>query len=299
MDEYEAPLPEPAVRRVLAHSSRKDLILDYSLVLSSQGIKHWMEFDGAEFSLTVEAADAFIAGELIDLYQTENRGYLDPPIQQGNLELYIAPLLFLAIPAFCYFAIGLQPWANWWHARGSADARLILDGEWWRCLTAATLHADDLHLLSNLVSGYFILNLLNHRMGMGTIMILSSLGAALANYLVAATSGAQHISIGFSSVVFTVLGLLAGAQTLSLPRRSDRSLRRLTPLISAFFVAVLVGLGENVDVKAHFYGFGIGAALGALTRFIPNAWSRPAWQAGLVVAAYGCYALAWALAVRS
>ncbi len=305
MDDHYAPLPDPVVRHVLARSPRKDLILDYSLLLSSQGIKHWMEFDGAEFSLTVEEPDAGPARELIELYQAENRGYLDPPIQQGNLELQIAPLLFLAIPAFCYFAIGLQPWANWWHARGSADARLILDGEWWRCLTATTLHADDGHLLSNLVSGYFILNLLNHRLGIGSIMLLASLGGALANYLVAltsggaVTSGANHVSIGFSSVVFTVLGLLAGAQTLNLPRLSDRSLRRLTPLISAFFVAVLVGLGENVDVKAHFYGFGIGAALGALSRFLPKAWTRPAWQAGLVTAVYGLYALAWALAIRS
>jgi membrane associated rhomboid family serine protease len=176
---------------------------------------------------------------------------------------------------------------------------MILAGQWWRCITATTLHADEGHFLSNLVSGYFILNLLNHRMRIGTIMLLSTLGAGLTNFLVALASGPNHVSIGFSSVVFCVLGMLAAVETLFLPRRGDRSLRRLTPLISAFFVAVLVGLGENVDVKAHFFGFGIGAALGLISRFLPKAWDRPARQAGLLLATYGLYAVSWMLALRT
>ena len=284
-------------RYVLDHSLRKEEILDASLVLASQGIKHWIEFDGKEFILSLDEIEAATAKNTIDLYRSENRGYQDAPIPLGNLELYLAPLIFLAVPVIAYFIVEPRPWANWWHSRGSANAQAILAGEWWRGLTATTLHADDLHFLSNLVSGYFILNLLNHRLGMGTVMILASLGGAAANLLVAATSNPGHNSIGFSSVVFCALGLLAGIETLNFPRRADHSLRRLTPLISAFFVAVLVGLGENVDVKAHFYGFGIGAVLGVLSRFLPKTLARPAWQAGLVLAAYALFAAAWAVAL--
>ena len=75
-------------------------------------------------------------------------------------------------------------------------------------------------------------------------------------------------------------------------------MRRLTPLISAFFIAVMVGLGENADVKAHFYGFGIGALLGVACPRLPRRLSRPAWQAALALFTYGLYAGAWALAIH-
>jgi rhomboid protease GluP len=300
MDIQNSPESEiGSVRLELARSFQKHEIMDLSLVLASQGIKHWLEFDGAALILTIEDIDGLPAKNLIEIYRTENHGYQDPTLTPGSLELFLAPLIFLAVPVVSYFGVEAMPWATWWHSRGRADAGAILSGEWWRCLTATTLHADDLHFLSNLVSGYFILNLLNHRLGMGTIMILASLGGALANLLVAVTTGPGHLSIGFSSVVFCALGLLASVETLYLPRRTERSLRRLTPLISAFFVAVLVGLGENADVKAHFFGFGIGAVLGALTRFLPKTLSRPAWQASQILAAYILYTLAWALAART
>lgn len=298
-DGYPGPPEAAPSRRILVRSPRKEEIGELSLLLASQALKHWMEFDGEQWILSLEERDALRGVELIDLYRAENRGFQDPPPEKRDLDLMVTPLLFLIVPVACYFLVGLSPWANWWESRGAADARLILEGQWWRCITATTLHADEGHFMSNLVSGYFILNLLTHRMGIGTIMLLSTLGAAFTNALVALASGPNHVSIGFSSVVFCVLGLLAAVETLFLPRRGDKSLRRLTPLISAFFVAVLVGIGEGVDVKAHFFGFAIGAAAGLLSRFLPKAWERPAWQAGLILFGYGLYSAAWMIALRS
>ncbi|MDB5102377.1 MAG: rhomboid family protein [Fibrobacteres bacterium] len=310
MDDSPLPIDDSAPtappRHALEHSARKDEIMDYSLVLASQGIKHWMEFDGAEWSLTVDDAEAPLAKDLIETYRAENRGFQDAPPEERNLDLLLSPLLFLAVPVACYFLVGLSPWANWWHSRGSADAKLILEGQWWRCITAATLHADEEHFLSNLVSGYFILNLLNHRLGVGTVMLLATLGAGLANWLVALASGVNHVSIGFSSVVFCALGMLAAVETLNRPHSRAKGtsgwiagLRRVTPILAAFFVAVYVGLGENADVKAHFYGFGIGAVLGLLTRFAPGSLKRPAWQGTLVLSTWILYSLTWWLALRT
>ena len=317
MEEFPEPIPYPVpMRPELARSGAKQEILDLSLVLASQGVKHWMEFDGREWSLSVEERDQSVAGTLIDTYRAENLGFQDAPPERNELDLLISPLVFLAVPVAAYFLVELSPWADWMHNRGSADAARILAGEWWRCFTAATLHADDGHFLSNLVSGYFILNLLNHRLGIGTLMLLSTLGAAAANLVVALASDPRHNSIGYSSVVFCALGLLAAVETLNLIKRArdhasrpdagpgqDASFwtlrfRRLSPLISAFFVAVLVGLGENADVKVHFYGFGIGAVLGFATRFLPAGWRRPPAQAMLSLAAYGLYGAAWMLALR-
>lgn len=291
-----ADIVSPA-RIILATSSQKPEIMDLSLVLASQWIKHWIEFDGKDFSLSLEETEVIRAQELIDLYRFENRDSQEAAITGNKLDLFITPLIFLCIPVIAYFAIESKPWANWWHSLGNANARAILAGEWWRSLTATTLHADEQHFLSNLVSGYFIINLLNHRLGIGTLMVLASLGGAMANFLVAATSPSNHTSIGFSSVVFCALGLLAAVETLYLPRQGEKNLRRLTPLISAFFIAVMVGLGENADIKAHFYGFGIGVGFGFLTRYLPKLANRPAWQAGQVILTFALYAMAWAMAV--
>lgn len=320
MDDSPGPQPLLPHRRELARSASKQEILDCSLVLSSQGIKHWMEFDGGEWSLAVDELEADLAAGLIETWRAENVGFQDAPPEKADLDLLVSPLLFLAVPVAAYFLVQSGTWAGWLHNRGNADAARILSGEWWRCFTAATLHADDGHFLSNLVSGYFIINLLNHRLGIGSLMLLATLGAGLDNFLVAVFSDPGHRSLGYSSVVFCALGLLAGAETLGLARRRrehlDRfrgqgarddadgafwnvRLRRLSPLISALFVAVLVGLGENVDVKAHFYGFGIGAVLGLATWFHPAAWKRPAFQAIFAVSSYGIFAAAWYLATRS
>jgi rhomboid protease GluP len=302
-------------RRELARSGRKQEILDQSLVLASQGLKHWMEFDGTEWSLTVDERDVVPAASLLETWQAENEGFAEAPPEEADFDLRLAPLLFLAVPALAYFLVGFSPAAEWLRQRGSADAARILAGEWWRCLTAATLHADDAHLLSNLVSGYFILNLLNHRLGIGTLMLFATACAALDNFLVALVSGPGHVSLGFSSVVFCALGILAAVETLALWRRrrehaarlgaSPRDhairfvqLRRLSPLISALFVAVLVGLGEGVDVRAHFYGFGLGAVLGLATGWVPAFLQRTPAQAFLATSACLIYALAWALAAR-
>ncbi len=257
-------------RHILVQSRRKEEVLEYSLLLASQGIRHWFEFDGEAYVLSVEADATTVAESQLQLYLTENRGYADKPLNAEPLGLRLSPLIFLALPAGIYFWVGWQPWANWLHEKGLADAALMRSGEWWRALTATTLHADDEHLLSNLVSGYFIINLLNHKMGIGTIMFLSTLAAGAANYLVAFASGPRHYSLGFSTVVFSVLGLLAATETLTRPRPQEKNLRTLTPLLSAFFLAVLVGIGEGVDVKAHFFGFGCGALVGAVASFFKN-----------------------------
>lgn len=301
-DETDLPSPGPETqgRKAIARSARKEEILEQSLVLASQGIRHWMEFDGEQFILTLEESSIPLAMEILDLYQDENVNFRDAELPPGQVELYLAPIFHLAIPVAAYFWVGLQPWGNWLTSQGLSDSRAILEeGQWWRCLTATTLHADHEHFLGNILSGFFILNLLNHRLGMGLIMLLATFGAGLTNFLVALASTGDHRSLGFSSVVFCVLGMLGAVESAQLRKSRDLSLRRLTPLLAAFFIAVMVGLGENADVKAHFYGFGIGAALGFLAGRLPGRLAGPPWQVVMALATCGAYLLAWWRAYES
>jgi rhomboid protease GluP len=305
--------PDAPLRVEIRSDTRKQRILEDSLVLSSQRIRHWIEYDdgghpenNALYRLTLNAVDLPRALEALRLYEQENRGYrvADTP---APLNLHLSPLLHLAIPASVFFWAASVPWEPWITQRGGADAAKILGdgflrGELWRTVTATTLHADTEHFLGNMLSGFFILNLLRRRAGPGTTLPILTLAAAATNYVVAALSPAPHFSIGFSTVVFAGLGLLAGLETLYLPRGADRreaGLRGISPLLAAFFLAVMTGLGENADIKAHFIGFASGALASPVVYSIrKSAWEKWGWQIVGVAATLGLYAAAWWLALR-
>jgi membrane associated rhomboid family serine protease len=285
--------------------ARKQRILEESLVLSSQRIRHWIEYDhgsGREgererYLLTLNAEDAPRALEALRLYEQENRGFRPDAGPVGAFDLHLSPLLHLAIPASVFFWAASVPWEPWITGRGGANAGKILNGEFWRTVTATTLHADTEHFLGNMLSGFFILNLLRRRCGPGTSMPLLTLAAAVTNYVVAATSIPERFSIGFSTVVFAALGLLAGLETLFLPSDPERrkaGLRGISPLLAAFFLAVMTGLGENADIKAHFIGFAAGAACSPLAYGIRRtSWEKWGWQVAGVLGTLGVYAAAW------
>ncbi len=298
-EEVESEAEELGPDRVeIRRATNKEPILDASLALSSQGIKHWIEFDGVQFILTLEPDDSGEASAILKLYDTENESFQNseaatvPPV-----EVHLSPLLHLLIPVLVFFWAG-EPWGGWLTQRGGADAHHILSGEWWRCLTATTLHVDHEHFMGNMLSGFFILNLLRRRCGPGTSMLLLTLAAGITNYIVAAISSQGYFSIGFSTVVFAALGLLAGIETLKLPRNPLGGLRNLSPLVAAFFLAVLVGIGDKSDIKAHFIGFGMGAVFSPAISWLERRFGKPVWQITGIGMVYAVYVAAWGLAQR-
>jgi membrane associated rhomboid family serine protease len=290
--------PDPLESRAeLRRHGAKEPILEASLVLASQGIKHWMEFDGKQYILTVDPDDASPARQVLAQYDDENTAFHSAE-EAGvpAMELRLSPLLHLSIPVAVFFWAGSSPWQSWLTRRGGADAKLILEGEWWRCLTATTLHADHSHFLGNMISGFFILNLLRRRCGPGLSMVLLTAAAGITNFAVALASPEAHFSIGFSTVVFAALGLLAGIETLHLPRQALGGLRQLSPLIAALFLAVLVGIGERSDIKAHFFGFGFGAAFSPLAGWLGKKMGAPPWQVAGILVVYAVYLGVWLIA---
>src|SRR5690606_10724097 len=100
---YDPEAPEGSPDRVeITRAARKGPVLDASLVLASQGVRHWIEFspgplptssdpyssrtdlslehtgaadDGSAFLLTVDPADAARAREVLARHARENAGY--------------------------------------------------------------------------------------------------------------------------------------------------------------------------------------------------------------------------------
>lgn len=201
-------------------------------------------------------SDLHKAQEQIHLWISENN--FEPSHHEEELslpELSLAPGAILLVPTLAYFILPYEA-----KELGLNHSYLVLEkGQWWRLWTALTLHADHKHLVSNLISGYFILNLLRTRFNTSTQWLSLLIFAGMANWAVDLTHGADlnypHRSLGFSTFVFAALGMLAGIEAKALFRSADFHMKRLTPLTSAFFIVVMLGLGDNSDILAHFYGF--------------------------------------------
>lgn len=151
---------------------------------------------------------------------------------------------------------------------GRGDALAMVDGgEWWRAVTALTLHADSVHLVSNLLAGLGFAFFVCRFFGAATGWLLILLSGMTGNALNAAVYYPEaHYSIGASTAVFGALGLLTGVGVwlaFSAPERRLMLPRWLVPAFGGLTLLGLFGMGEGgVDVAAHISGFICGLCFG-------------------------------------
>jgi len=269
------------------------IIKDFSLVLSSQRISHVvLQNSLGPWELFVYEEDVYAAQTQIALYKQENPDWDKETIALPMLRPSTQPLWFLLIPVVCTFFqfsnYGMEDF-------GIADASRILKGEWWRLFTAQTLHSSNYHLVSNLLSGYFVFSLISFKMPLARIAPFIVLAAALAN-LETAFLMKNYFSLGFSSTVFAGLGALATLEVRVLKRENFG--RRIVPWFAVFLLAVFLGIGDEtskVDISGHFFGLIMGAVAG----FAPPKkwlhWGEPIGKLDvfIVLAIYAFFALVW------
>ncbi len=263
---------EPEAERIAAIGDYEQ-IRDYSLVLASQGIPHHIRRDDRGPYLVAVRFDLLdSAEEQIALFQKEN-----PPRKENPplaLRLAVSPLLVLLVPSL-FTILQFSSYGSRFYHSGVSDAEKILAGDWWRPITALTLHGDAHHLVSNLVSGYIVLNLLAFRMPLSRIVVPLAVASSVANFLVACSIRSDFRSLGFSTFVFCALGALATIEFRLVPRESRGALRRFAPLCAAILLAVFLGIGEHSDILAHFYGLLLGIGVGFLPRKKVLLWGCP------------------------
>ncbi|WP_020677540.1 rhomboid family intramembrane serine protease [Geopsychrobacter electrodiphilus] len=268
-------LPEGVARPL----SRK-LLRRWGLVLEARGIPFHNEALVEGWYLRVPPALLSRACNELRRYEELNHNW-PPPLpaatpQQDNLLSTLCVLLAVAtfynLTQIDINLLGHHP-VNW-NDLGNADARKILQGEWWRLITALTLHADWLHLLGNLVIGGFFISRLCRDLGAGLGWSLLLASGLLGNALNAWLQHPEHQSIGASTAVFGAIGILAAISLV----RYRRSLRKRWPLPLAAALALLAMLGssgEHTDLGAHLFGFGCGIVLGLVTEYLQSCFGRP------------------------
>jgi membrane associated rhomboid family serine protease len=184
---------------------------------------------------------------------------------------------------------------------GDLDAARVQAGEWWRALTALTLHLDPAHLAANLGAGTWFGYLSGRLLGSGIAWMLIVAGAGAANLLEGLLANPAHRAAGASTAVFSALGLMAVYSWRRRRRLHRHWAARLSPLVAGVVLLGWTGSeGEHTDVFAHLAGFAFGGALGALAAIpaLHRALSRvPQWIAGTL--ALGSLTAAWACGLRS
>ncbi len=150
----------------------------------------------------------------------------------------------------------------------------MLNGEWWRAVTALCLHVSAEHLLANLVFGTVFLLLLAQVTGAGVAWLSMIVAGAAGNAINALVHSQTHTSIGASTAIFAGIGVLAAFRQVRRREHAISSLRSWVPLAGGATLLVFLGLsGEQTDILGHVLGFGSGIAAGWVLAKLDRDWS--------------------------
>ena len=273
------------------------------LVVAAMELPHWVIRDGPGFVLRVEERSRDAVLRELERYEAEHsvrssESARERPLPKLDpLSLYIGGWLF----ALCWVAQNLLP-APLLERGGASSVRILEHGEWWRAVTALTLHGDLPHFIANLGTGLLFAAFLIPQLGAGLTWLCVVLTGALGNVLNAGFyRGESHVSIGASTSVFGALGLLVGAEFAARFRsRSTRSRWQLVlPLGAGAALLAYLGTGDQrTDYMAHLWGFAVGIPFGAAATAFDARDRLSRWQqrlCGAVAAALPAASWWWAL----
>lgn len=287
---------------VVFEARRQGDCREQALVLDALGIPH-LSADGPGNStlLLVPAEHAVQAREQLRLYAAENRHRPVKPELTLHGHGYAGVCAYVLVLVVAFLVQARVAFGVDWLEAGALDGTAVRAGEWWRVVTALTLHGDGGHLVANLVFGAFFGAFAGQYLGSGvawaTILLAAGSGNALDLFLLPPT----HRAIGASTAVFAALGLIAALMWRAEARGGASWAKRYAPLIGSGVLLAFIGTGDaQTDAVAHLTGFVAGLVAGAAYDV-----RRPRWlQSPVVQLAAGSAALAtlaacWWLALNA
>ncbi len=288
----EDPAEPDAVESIPASGKRQ--AMDWSLVLLSQGIESTVQHDPetGQWRLEVSPGQHAEAAACLEHYERENRAWpfrhaLPWPGLAFDWTVFAWVGLISAL-----FVLQTRPDSTV-ESSGICNVGLVRAGEWWRALTATTLHADIGHLAMNAVFGILLLGVAMGRFGSGLTLLVTSICGFLANLVPVLWREDRVSGLGSSGVVMAALGLLAADAAFQYWRRKQPPRLIAEGIAAGLMLFVLVGVSPTSDVATHTAGVLGGFLLGLPLASLPvTRIRRPAWNfaAGLSY----CTLITWA-----
>lgn len=245
---------------------------EFGLVLDARAIPNELTHERPRWRVSVPREWAPAAARELVSYAAENARP-----QGGETELDVAGSGWIGAATYLLVIVVVSIFATRdlgtadWFGLGQADADAIKAGEWWRAVTALTLHADYEHLMGNAFFGCFFGYFVGRHVGDGRAWTAILAAGATGNLLNAWVHASGHLSIGASTAVFAALGLLAGLTWRHGYLRYTPWRRRFAPIFAAIALLAYTGTaGDNTDLGAHLFGFASGIVGGLLWRRRPT-----------------------------
>jgi rhomboid protease GluP len=272
---------------------------EWAVVLAAGNIPHRLTSRLDGWALIVAARDAEAARETLDAYDRENISDTADVDAEAVTPIYGAAAVGVAVGLLLigFFAVtGTRANRSIWFERGSADAGRIVAGEWWRTVTALTLHADAPHVIGNAGASVLLVGAVSNQLGPGVGLCVLLFAGAGGNALTAVAHDAHHDSVGASTAMFGAIGILAATRVMS---RTRRPAARKPWMVVAASLALLALLGTSPgsDLLAHLFGLLLGGAVGLAAAPTLQRPVRPPVQWALAIAVLAVVVGAWLCAV--
>jgi rhomboid protease GluP len=249
---------------------------ELALVLTARNVPFQRQPGLRGWELWVPVGDAPAAATELTLYRHENAGEVGTRPLEDVGEGRAGVLWYAATLLAVFFALHAGLGNYDWLRAGRLDSAALLAGEWWRAVTALTVHLELDHLAGNLAFGAFYGYFVGRYLGVGVGWLTVLLSASAANAISAWVQSPAHRAIGASTAVFAALGLLVTYTWRRGYLRDTPWRSRIAPIVAGIGLLAFTGTaGENTDLGGHLFGFiaGLGAGL-AIARFAPVEWLK-------------------------
>lgn len=285
---------------VVFRSLRMRESADRALVLHAMDIDHSFDRGVLGWRVAVPEHEESRAREQLHLYESENRApRAVRPEASPRPGAAVGAVGWTFVLLFGYWLQSRYEFGVDWAAVGRMEVAAVETGQWWRVITALTLHADVAHLFVNIGFGAVFGSLLARQIGYGLAWAAILAGGATGNLMNALVQQPWHTSIGASTAVFAALGSLGAYLWTARRLIHDSWARRWTPVVGAIVLLAWLGTGdERTDIVAHLTGFLAGFAIGALLGRIFQPGPADRLRQGLFGGlALTCVIVAWAFAL--
>jgi membrane associated rhomboid family serine protease len=245
-----------AVCQVASRRSAEERVL----VLASAGLRAVAHRAGDAWLVLAASPDLTAAREVLATWERENAPRPASPDRADHGSTWVG--VWTAAVLLALHALAGPLGSSRSALAGAAHARKMLAGEWWRALTALTLHVDLPHVAGNALAALVFGSYLGHRIGPGVALGLAVAAGTLGNVANALYHGPSHRSVGASTALFGVIGVLAGIEAASRWWTGQGRRRAWLPLAAGIALLAMLGTGRGSDVGAHAFGLAFGALLG-------------------------------------